>query len=69
MLPALNAAVAPGLSPAHAALKGGATIAGPPASAKKPLDQVQVFALLVGQVPSHRVPILVQERGTGFGFE
>ena len=35
-LNALRAAVAPGLSPAHAALKGGSTTAGPPASAKKP---------------------------------
>ena len=38
----------------------------PPASAKKPLNQVQVFALLVGQVPSHRVTILVEERGIDF---
>jgi Flp pilus assembly protein TadD len=37
-----------------------------PASAKKPLNQVQVFALLVGQVPSHRVTMLVQERGIDF---
>jgi tetratricopeptide (TPR) repeat protein len=37
-----------------------------PASAKKPLNHVQVFALLVGQVPSHRVAMLVQERGIGF---
>jgi tetratricopeptide (TPR) repeat protein len=37
-----------------------------PASAKKPLNQVQVFALLVGQVPSHRVAMLVQERGIDF---
>jgi hypothetical protein len=37
-----------------------------PASAKKPLNQVQVFALLVGQVPSHRVSMLVQERGIDF---
>jgi hypothetical protein len=29
-----------------------------PASAKKPLNQVQVFALLVGQVPSHRVTLV-----------
>jgi len=29
------------------------TAASEPASAKKPLHQVQVFALLVGQVPSH----------------
>jgi len=50
-LNALRAAVAPGLSPAHAALKGGSTTVSPPASAKKPLNQVQVFALLVGQVP------------------
>jgi hypothetical protein len=34
-----------------------------PASAKKPLNQVQVFALLAGQVPSHRVAMLVNERG------
>jgi len=37
-----------------------------PASAKKPLNQVQVFALLVGQVQSHRVTMLVQERGIDF---
>jgi tetratricopeptide (TPR) repeat protein len=37
-----------------------------PASAKKPINQVQVFALLVGQVPSHRVTMLVQERGIDF---
>jgi len=36
-----------------------------PASAKKPLNQVQVFALLATQVPSHRVAILVKERGIG----
>jgi hypothetical protein len=46
-------AVTPGLSPAHAALKGGATGAassGPePASAKKPISQIQVFALLAGR--------------------
>ncbi len=36
------------------------------ASAKKPLNQVQVFALLAGQVPSHRVTMLVQERGIDF---
>ncbi len=84
-LKALRAAVAPGLSPAHAdvaaslprhggvkpplrdaALKGGATTAIPPASAKKPLNQVQVFALLAGQVPSHRVSMLVEERGIDF---
>jgi tetratricopeptide (TPR) repeat protein len=33
---------------------------------KKPLNQVQVFALLAGQVPSHRVTMLVQERGIDF---
>jgi Flp pilus assembly protein TadD len=37
-----------------------------PASAKKPLNQVQVFALLTGGVPSHRVTMLVQERGIDF---
>jgi tetratricopeptide (TPR) repeat protein len=37
-----------------------------PASAKKPLNQVQVFALLAGGVSSHRVSILVQERGIDF---
>src|SRR5271169_1272172 len=37
-----------------------------PASAKKPLNQVQVFALLAGQVPSHRVAMLVNERGIDF---
>ena len=37
-----------------------------PASARKPLNQVQVFALLVGEVPSHRVTMLVQERGIDF---
>jgi len=35
-------------------------------SSKKPINQVQVFALLVGQVPSHRVTLLVQERGIDF---
>jgi hypothetical protein len=70
-LGALRAAVEPGLSPAHvlspahAALKGGST-SGPPASAKKPINQVQVFALLVGQVASHRVTMLIQERGIDF---
>ena len=33
---------------------------------KKPLNQVQVFALLAGQVPSHRVTMLVEERGIDF---
>jgi tetratricopeptide (TPR) repeat protein len=37
-----------------------------PASAKKPLNQVQVFALLAGQIPSHRVAMLVRERGVDF---
>ena len=37
-----------------------------PASAKKPINQVQVFALLVGQVSSHRVTMLVRERGIDF---
>ena len=33
---------------------------------KKPLNQVQVFALLTGQVPSPRVAMLVEERGINF---
>lgn len=33
---------------------------------KKPLDRVQVLALLVGSVPSQRVAMLVQERGIDF---
>ena len=37
-----------------------------PASAKKPLNQVQVFALLAGQVTSTRVALLVRERGIDF---
>ncbi len=37
-----------------------------PANAKKPINQVQVFGLLAGQVPSHRVTMLVQERGIDF---
>ena len=37
-----------------------------PAGAKKPITQVQVFALLVGQVPSHRVTMLVEQRGIDF---
>jgi hypothetical protein len=39
-----------------------------PVSVKKPLNQVQVFALLAGEVqlPSHRVTTLVQERGIDF---
>ena len=37
-----------------------------PASAKKPLNQVQVFPLLAGQVTSPRVAMLVKERGIDF---
>jgi tetratricopeptide (TPR) repeat protein len=37
-----------------------------PARAKKPLNQVQVFALLVGGVSSRRVTTLVEERGIDF---
>jgi tetratricopeptide (TPR) repeat protein len=37
-----------------------------PASMKKPLNQVQVFALLAGQVTSPRVAMLVRERGIDF---
>jgi tetratricopeptide (TPR) repeat protein len=36
------------------------------APAKKPLNQVQVFALLAGQVSSARVAMLVKERGIDF---
>jgi len=59
--------VAPTLRSAHADLKVSATTAASePGSAKKPLNQVQVFALLAGGVPSHRVTMLVQERGIDF---
>jgi hypothetical protein len=37
-----------------------------PASAKKPLNQVQVVTLLAGQAPSHRVAMLVKLRGIDF---
>jgi Flp pilus assembly protein TadD len=37
----------------------------PPAQ-KKPLDQIQVLALLAGGVPSPRVAMLVNERGINF---
>ena len=37
-----------------------------PASPKKPLNQVQVFALLAAQVSSRRVAMLVNERGIDF---
>ncbi len=37
-----------------------------PASTKKPINQVQVITLLAVQVPSHRVTMLVQERGIDF---
>ena len=37
-----------------------------PASAQTPINQVQVFALLTGGVPSHRVAVLVDERGLDF---
>jgi Flp pilus assembly protein TadD len=37
-----------------------------PSSAKKPLTQVQIFALLAGQVTSPRVAMLVRERGLDF---
>jgi len=45
-----------------------ASAAKPPeaAIAKKPLNQVQVLVLLAGQVPSHRVAMLVEERGVDF---
>ncbi len=34
--------------------------------ARKPINQVQVFALLTGGVPSHRVAMLIDERGIDF---
>jgi tetratricopeptide (TPR) repeat protein len=37
-----------------------------PASAMKPINQVQVFALMAGGVAGHRVTMLVQERGIDF---
>jgi tetratricopeptide (TPR) repeat protein len=37
-----------------------------PADGKRPINQIQVFALLAGQVPSHRIAMLVQERGIDF---
>ena len=37
-----------------------------PASAKRPLNQVEVITLLAGQIVSHRVAMLVQERGIDF---
>jgi hypothetical protein len=37
-----------------------------PPGAKKPMNQVQVISLLAGQVPSHRVALLVNERGIDF---
>ena len=47
------------------ATKAASSEAAPP-DAQKPINQIQVFALLAGQVPSHRVAILVQERGIDF---
>ncbi len=38
----------------------------PADNSKKPLNQEQIFALLVGRVPSQRVTILVQDRGIDF---
>jgi hypothetical protein len=52
-----------GISPTTA-VSGDARPAGE--TPKKPLNQIQVFALLAGQVPSHRVTMLVQERGIDF---
>ena len=50
------------------ALKGGSTTAVPPASAKKPINQVQVFALLVGakSCTSHRVATVTAVVSAGF---
>ena len=36
------------------------------ASSKSPLRQVQILALLAGEVPAHRVAMLVEERGIDF---
>jgi len=36
------------------------------ASAKNPLNQVQVFVVLAAQMPSHRITMLVHERGIDF---
>jgi hypothetical protein len=64
--------VAPTFRSACAELKFSATTAAssdarPAGEApKKPLNQIQVFALLAAQVPSHRVTMLVQERGIDF---
>jgi len=40
-----------------------------PASAKKPLNQLQLITLLAAQVPSHRVAMLVNERGIDFNVK
>ena len=37
-----------------------------PTSAKKPLNQVQIITLVAGGVPTHRVAMLVEERGIDF---
>jgi hypothetical protein len=37
-----------------------------PASAKKPLNQVQVLASLAAQLPRHSLAIMVKERGIGY---
>src|SRR5689334_2880989 len=51
----------------EAFLKALRTASGPVStSAQKPLNQVQVFALLAGQIPSQRVAMLVKERGIDF---
>jgi len=66
-LNALHVAIAQNFSSARAELKFSATTAPPePATAKKPLNQVQVFALLARQVPDHRVATLVEERSIDF---
>jgi tetratricopeptide (TPR) repeat protein len=48
------------------ALRGAKPAEAPAQTIKNPLNQVQVFALLAGQVPSHRVAVLVGERGIDF---
>jgi hypothetical protein len=37
-----------------------------PVGAKKPLQQTQILAMIAGEVPSHRLALLVDERGIDF---
>jgi tetratricopeptide (TPR) repeat protein len=60
----LQALKTAGASDAFVAALRAATKA--PTSTRKPLSQEQIFSLLVGQVPSQRVIMLIQERGIDF---